>query len=151
MPAYIEGEEHMPTYEYRCRTCNARFELQQSFSEDSLTHCPTAGSQQSPAACMAPGEGEVRKVFSAPSITFKGDGFYKTDSRAGSTRTTNGSEAKKSGDGASEAAGSAKETSGETSDGTKKSAAKESGGDSGGAKSSDRNPAPPRRESVSSS
>ena len=81
----------MPTYEYRCRTCDAHFEVQQSFSEDSLTRCPIAASEQSPLACVAPGEGEVRKVFSAPSITFKGDGFYKTDSRSGSTRSTNGS------------------------------------------------------------
>ena len=53
----------MPTYEYRCRTCDARFEVQQSFSEDSLTHCPGAASEQGPAACVAPGEGEVRKVY----------------------------------------------------------------------------------------
>ena len=86
----------MPTYEYRCRTCDARFEVQQSFSEDSLTHCPGAASEQGPAACVAPGEGEVRKVFSAPSITFKGDGFYKTDSRSGAGRGGNGAKEKKS-------------------------------------------------------
>ncbi len=86
----------MPTYEYRCRTCDVRFEVQQSFAEESLTLCPAAESEQSPAACAAPGAGEVRKVYSAPSITFKGDGFYKTDSRSGGSRDTNGSPAKKS-------------------------------------------------------
>ena len=122
----------MPTYEYRCRTCDARFEVRQSFSEDSLTHCPGATSEQSPAACVAPGEGEVRKVFSAPSITFKGDGFYKTDSRSGATRSANG---KKSGDDTStgsESTESTKETTGGTT---------ESSGDSGGEPASDRTPA----------
>ena len=124
----------MPTYEYRCRTCDARFEVQQSFSEDSLTHCPGAASEQAPAACVAPGEGEVRKVFSAPSITFKGDGFYKTDSRSGATRGANG---KKPGDDASTTSestepGSTKETTGGT---------KESSGNSGGEAASDRTPA----------
>ena len=80
----------MPTYEYRCRTCDVRFEVRQSFAEDSLTSCPAAGSEQSPAACVAPGEGVVRKVFSAPSIAFKGDGFYKTDSRSSSVGAGNG-------------------------------------------------------------
>lgn len=125
----------MPTYEYRCRTCDARFEVQQSFSEDTLTHCPAAASEQKPAACVAPGEGEVRKVFSAPSITFKGDGFYKTDSRSGATRRANGT---KSGDDTStgsestESTESTKETTGET---------KRSSGDSGGETASDRTPA----------
>lgn len=122
----------MPTYEYRCRTCDARFEVQQSFSEDSLTHCPGAASEQAPAACVAPGEGEVRKVFSAPSITFKGDGFYKTDSRSGATRGANG---KKPGDDTSttsESTGPTKDTTGGT---------KESSGNSGGEAASDRTPA----------
>lgn len=86
----------MPTYEYRCRTCDVSFEVRQSFAEDSLTRCPAADSAQSPAACAAPGEGVVRKVFSAPSITFKGEGFYKTDSRSGAGRGGNGAKEKKS-------------------------------------------------------
>ena len=85
----------MPTYEYRCRSCDARFEVQQSFAEESLTSCPSVGSEQSPAACLAPGEGEVRKVFSAPSISFRGDGFYKTDSRSSTSGATNGSKDQK--------------------------------------------------------
>ncbi len=113
----------MPTYEYRCRTCDVRFEVQQSFAEESLTSCPSAGAEQSPAACIAPGEGVVRKVFSAPSISFKGDGFYKTDSRSGTTRAANGAkdkkpaeQAAKSDEGASTASGSeGKESSGTTS------------------------------------
>ncbi len=115
----------MPTYEYRCRTCDVSFEVRQSFADDSLTHCPVAGAAQSPASCVAPGEGVVRKVFSAPSITFKGDGFYKTDSRSGSTRSGNGTQEKKSAEQASTPDGGAKTAPG--------SGAKESsgGGESG--------------------
>ena len=61
----------MPVYEYRCRTCDHQFEIQQSFSDDALTVCPEC-------------EGELRKVFAPVGITFKGSGFYKTDSRSGS-------------------------------------------------------------------
>ena len=61
------------------------FEIFQSFSEDTLTKCPTKKSGNSPEGCIAPGKGKVTKVFSAPGITFKGSGFYKTDSRSGSS------------------------------------------------------------------
>jgi len=74
----------VPAYDYSCRTCGTRFEVIQSFSEDSLTLCPQADSIASPAACTQPGKGQVHKVFSVPSITFKGDGFYRNDSRSGS-------------------------------------------------------------------
>ena len=122
----------MPTYEYRCRTCDVRFEVQQSFTENSLTLCPSAASEQSPPACAAPGEGEVRKVFSAPSITFKGDGFYKTDSRSGSSRGANGSAAKKAGD--DDATGTAKsgDADSKPSDAGSKGKASGSDGDSKG-------------------
>ena len=73
----------MPAYDYSCQTCGTRFEVIQSFSEDSLTLCPQADSIASPAACTQPGKGQVAKVFSVPSITFKGDGFYRNDSRSG--------------------------------------------------------------------
>ena len=73
----------MPAYDYNCQTCGTRFEVIQSFSEDSLTVCPQADSIASPAACTQPGKGQVAKVFSVPSITFKGDGFYRNDSRSG--------------------------------------------------------------------
>ena len=71
----------MPTYEYQCRTCEARFDVVQSFADAALSLCPQAEEAFSPAECVLPGEGSVKKVFSVPAITFKGDGFYKTDSR----------------------------------------------------------------------
>ena len=74
----------------------------QSFADDALTSCPQAGEAVSPAECVLPGEGVVKKVFSVPAITFKGDGFYKTDSRKAAS---NGSGRSKS-DGSGTEAGS---------------------------------------------
>ena len=71
----------------------------QSFADDALTSCPKAGEAVSPAECVLPGEGVVKKVFSVPAITFKGDGFYKTDSRKAAS---NGSGRAKSDDAGTE-------------------------------------------------
>ena len=60
----------MPTYEYRCDSCEKNFDVVQSFHDDPLTSCPTCGSP-------------VRKVFGNVGIVFKGSGFYKNDSRSG--------------------------------------------------------------------
>ena len=65
----------MPTYQYRCRDCGEDLEVVQSFTDDALTTCP---------AC----QGSLKKVFSAVGISFKGSGFYKTDSRGTSSSTT---------------------------------------------------------------
>ena len=87
----------MPTYEYLCRSCDARFEIVQSFADSALTKCPQVESSASPEACLSPGKGEVKKVYFAPSITFKGEGFYKTDSRAASVGASRNGESKGSG------------------------------------------------------
>jgi len=57
----------MPTYQYACADCGHEFEAFQSFTEASLTTCPEC-------------KGEVRKIYSAVGVVFKGSGFYKTDS-----------------------------------------------------------------------
>jgi putative FmdB family regulatory protein len=58
----------VPTYEYMCADCKRRFDVFQSFSEESLTTCEVCG-------------GSLKKVFGSVGIMFKGSGFYKTDSR----------------------------------------------------------------------
>lgn len=58
----------MPTYEYRCKACGHTFDAYQAFTDDPLTECPECG-------------GLVKKVFGNVGISFKGSGFYKTDSR----------------------------------------------------------------------
>ncbi|WP_419849819.1 FmdB family zinc ribbon protein [Candidatus Poriferisocius sp.] len=113
----------MPAYDYSCQTCGTRFEVIQSFSEDSLTRCPEADSIASPAACTQPGKGEVAKVFSVPSITFKGDGFYRNDSRSGAKSST--------------VAGSS--SNGDSSNGSEKSSTEKS--DNSSSESSSREPA----------
>ena len=62
----------MPTYAYACTACDHRFEIFQAFSDDSLTQCPECG-------------GRLRKQFNAVGVVFKGNGFYRTDSRSGSS------------------------------------------------------------------
>jgi putative FmdB family regulatory protein len=61
----------VPTYQYACTECGDQSEVVQRFSDDPLTVCGTCG-------------GRLRKVFSPVGIVFKGSGFYRTDSRAGS-------------------------------------------------------------------
>lgn len=65
----------MPTYQYACTECGHSFEQFQSFSEDALTVCPEC-------------DGRLRKLFNAVGVVFKGSGFYRTDSRAGSSSST---------------------------------------------------------------
>lgn len=60
-------EPVMPTYQYACNACDHQFEAIQSFSDASLTECPEC-------------KGEIRKVYTAVGVVFKGSGFYKTDS-----------------------------------------------------------------------
>ena len=61
----------MPTYVYRFVDSGETIEVQQAFSDDPLTEA------------VHPGTGEVKavkKVFTPVGVTFKGGGFYKTDS-----------------------------------------------------------------------
>ena len=67
----------MPIYEYKCKACDEHFEVEQSITEESLTTLP---------GCEATDDGDhvLKKVFSAIGISFKGEGFYKNDSRQSS-------------------------------------------------------------------
>ncbi len=63
----------MPTYAYRCADCGHAFDIYQQFSDEALSVCPEC-------------EGKLRKVFGSLGVTFSGSGFYRTDSRADSTK-----------------------------------------------------------------
>src|SRR5215204_1177810 len=67
----------MPTYQYRCTECGEDLEAVQKFSDPALTTCRTFG-------------GQLRKVFNAVGVVFKGSGFYRTDSRNWSKRGADG-------------------------------------------------------------
>ena len=122
----------MPTYEYACRNCGSHLEVVQSFSDDPLTECPHCG-------------GALRKVFGSIGITFKGSGFYKTDSRSGSSASRSSGDGAKepSGDGAKETkketkaepAAASSASSGSSSSGSAGSGSGSSGSSSGTAKS----------------
>ncbi|MBI4188329.1 MAG: zinc ribbon domain-containing protein [Chloroflexi bacterium] len=74
----------MPIYEYECTCCPTRFELKQSFDEDSQVTCPKCG-------------GDAMRVFSPVPVIFKGSGFYVTDYRGkNSSSETDKSDSKKS-------------------------------------------------------
>jgi putative FmdB family regulatory protein len=65
----------MPTYEYVCKSCGENFEVFQSFSARPLKkHGEGCG-------------GELKKIFHARGVVFKGSGFYKTDSRVASSES----------------------------------------------------------------
>jgi len=101
----------MPTYDYHCETCGIDFELEQAFSEDTLSKCPTKKSGRSPEGCAKSGRGTVVKVFSAPGITFKGTGFYKNDSRGKSSSSSSESSSSSSSSSSSDSSSSSKSSS----------------------------------------
>jgi|SRR3954447_808316 len=88
----------MPTYVYKFIDTGETIEVQQAFTEDALTHAhhPTTGQKM-----------QVKKVFTPVGVTFKGGGFYKTDSRGGgkskssSTSSTESSSSSSSSDSSS--------------------------------------------------
>jgi putative FmdB family regulatory protein len=64
----------MPTYEYKCQSCQRRFEVFQSMSERPLRECSECG-------------GPVKRLIgSGAGFLFKGSGFYSTDYRSESYR-----------------------------------------------------------------
>ena len=108
----------MPTYEYACRDCEERLEVVQSFSDDPLTVCPQCG-------------GQLRKVFSAAGIIFKGSGYYVTDSRKAETKANGAGSKESSGTSSGESAASESQGSGgEGSKGSSEKAAPTSTGTS---------------------
>ncbi|NDH92434.1 MAG: FmdB family transcriptional regulator, partial [Actinobacteria bacterium] len=72
----------MPTYVYRFIDTGETIEVRQSFDEPALTEAPHP-SDGKPRA--------VKKVFTPVGVTFKGSGFYKTDSSSGSSKSSSSS------------------------------------------------------------
>jgi putative FmdB family regulatory protein len=56
----------MPLYEYECKKCGHRFEKILKFSDKPIKKCPDCG-------------GAVEQLISAPTVQFKGAGWYVTD------------------------------------------------------------------------
>lgn len=100
----------VPTYEYRCDSCRRRYERRESFSAPS-TH-----------ACDRCGKGTATRILHAPTVVFKGSGFYVNDSR-------------KSESGSSKSSGDSTGDSSSKSSKSGKPAAKKSSGEGASAKS----------------
>jgi putative FmdB family regulatory protein len=107
----------VPTYQYSCTDCGEPLEVVQSFTDDALTVCPECG-------------GKLRKLYNAVGIVFKGSGFYRTDSRSGSSSTvpaasgsSSGSADSGSGSGSSATPAPSAPSTGGTPSGTSGSAA----------------------------
>jgi predicted nucleic acid-binding Zn ribbon protein len=103
----------MPTYVYRFVDTGETIEVQQSFDDAPLTEAahPETGA-------LLP----VKKVFTPVGITFKGGGFYKTDSRGSGRSTSTGSS-----DSSSSTPSSSASSSSESSSSTASSASTSSG------------------------
>jgi putative FmdB family regulatory protein len=106
----------MPIYEYR-RPDGTTFELQQSFSDESLTVDPDTGVP-------------VERVLHAPAVHFKGKGFYNTDYGTRNRQRETAAAAEKSS--SEKKSSSSEKSSGEKSSGEKSS----SGGSSSSSSSS---------------
>jgi putative FmdB family regulatory protein len=104
----------MPTYEYACRSCEERIEVVQSFADDPLTECPSCG-------------GELRKVFSAAGLIFKGSGWHIKDYSSSGSSSTKTSSSDSTGAKPSSSDSTAKDPSSSTSTGPSTSTASSSG------------------------
>ncbi|MGC1513093.1 MAG: FmdB family zinc ribbon protein [Acidimicrobiales bacterium] len=95
----------MPIYEYACKDCGQQFEISQSFTDEALTTCPTC-------------KGSLRKIFGAVGISFKGSGFYKTDSRGKTSAASTTSSSSPSSDSSSVSSDSGSSDSGSSNSGS---------------------------------
>lgn len=101
----------MPTYVYKFIDTGETIEVQQAFTDAALTEAvhPTTGATM-----------PVKKVYLPVGITFKGGGFYKTDSRGskGSTPSKGSSTESTTGESAAASSSTSSDTSSSTSSST---------------------------------
>src|SRR3984957_2245020 len=79
----------MPLYEYLCKKCGHRFEEIKKFSDKQPKKCPECG-------------GVIEQLISAPTVQFKGSGWYVTDyakKGSGSSGSSSQSSASSEGEG----------------------------------------------------
>jgi putative FmdB family regulatory protein len=66
----------MPTYQYACPDCGLEFERVQKFTDDPVKVCPKCRKKK------------VYRVVSKVAVSFKGSGWYITDSKRNNTNGT---------------------------------------------------------------
>ncbi len=80
----------MPTYEYRCDSCKRHYDRRESFSAASSHTCQHCE------------KGTAKRILHAPTVVFKGSGFYSTDSRKSQAGASSNSSSEKSAEKSSE-------------------------------------------------
>jgi len=113
----------VPTYQYVCTECGGQLEAVQKFTDDPLTVHEACG-------------GRLRKVFSPVGIVFKGSGFYRTDSRNGSSAATQASSSPSSSAAGSSPDSPSSSSPSSSSSGGEKASAPSSGGEKASSTSS---------------
>lgn len=125
----------MPTYVYKFVKTDETIEVQQSFTDDTLTKYkhPETGRMMS-----------VKKVFQPVGVTFKGSGFFKNDNRDKKSTTMPAGSSESSGDSGS----SSESSSSESSNSSESSSSSESSGDT---KKADAKKAEPKKSEAKKS
>lgn len=106
----------MPTYEYRCVSCDHQFERFQRMTDEPVKECEICGEP-------------VKRLLFPVAIHFKGSGFYSTDyARKNSLATAGSSGGNGTSDSASAAGDDSKSNGGSTSEKSKASSVSASTG-----------------------
>ena len=66
----------MPVYQYACPDCGYTFEKQQKFTDPPAKRCPKCGKRR------------VHRLVNQVAVTFKGSGWYITDSKSDRAKRT---------------------------------------------------------------
>ena len=61
------GDHKMATYSFKCPSCSQQFDKTMKMDDSSTPNCPYCN------------EGNLKKIFYSPGLSFKGKGFYSTD------------------------------------------------------------------------
>lgn len=89
----------MPTYDYKCKACDHRWELVQPMSASPVKVCPHCGKRTA-----------ERLIGMGAAVLFKGSGFYQTDYRSESYKKAAEADSKSSTPAATDASASSKPT-----------------------------------------
>ena len=80
----LAWKDRVPTYEYRCDSCNRSYDRREGFDAPASHTCDR---------CK---KGTAARVLHAPTVVFKGSGFYVNDSKRSSTSDSSSSSSDKS-------------------------------------------------------
>ena len=93
----------MPIYAYQCDSCGNQFDLKQGFDASVEQPCPECKST-------------ARRLFSAPTVIYKGSGFYTTDYARKGNGSASSSSSSSSSDSKAESKAESKDTASTMSD-----------------------------------